>query len=54
MDVLEEWNVCFCILKKCIKIEGNYVKQKGDACNYDSDKELVKIHNIKEAKINTL
>ena len=37
----------FCI-QKHIKIVDKDVQQKCDACNFDSDKDKVKIHNIRE------
>ena len=39
----------FCI-KNDIKIVDKYFQQKCDACNFDSDKDKVDIHNIKEQR----
>ena len=33
---------------ECMFLHTKYVKQKCDACNFNSNKDKVKIHNIKE------
>ena len=43
MNVLHKYNY--------IKIVDNDFKQKCDACHFDSDKDKVKIHKIKEQRL---
>ena len=47
--MLEEWNECFCI-NNCIEIVGKVFKQTCDTCNFDSDKDKVKIYKTMEQK----
>ena len=40
--------------KRYNKIVYRYFKQECDACNFNSDKDKVKIHNSKKTKFHTL
>ena len=47
--VIEELSACF-FNKKYIQIADQYIKQKLDTCNFDSDIDKLKIYNITEQR----